>query len=170
VALFSVEIIRQTLEFALGMPNVSTNWQYHFQFSGILALWAACCFPFQYLLDRPRWTTLAKFLWAGADVVFLTWILLLIEKPIGLIITYALLIVASISFFRVRLVAFMTAACMAAYTLLMIMRPADPADQYRQPLHHLFLAGACLLVIGVIMGFHVRRMRLLSDYYDRRPG
>jgi len=163
--LFAVELIRQIVELLLGMPNIKVDWHYHFQFSGILALWAVSCFPFQYLLDQPRWTTLAKFLWAGADVMFLTWILWLVSGPVGpLLITYALLIVASVSFFRVRLIAFMTAACIAAYSFLFMVRPADA-----QPLHYAFLGAVSLLVIGVIMGFHVRRMRLLSDYYERRP-
>jgi eukaryotic-like serine/threonine-protein kinase len=161
-ALVLIEVIRQAKIIFAGFDNV--DWAYHVQFTGIIALLAALCFCFQVLLLRNDvWSSVTRYVWAGCDVAFLTWSLLLARGPLGLLFpVYALLIVGSVSFFRVRLVSFMTVACLASYGLVLAIRP----DQ-AQPPHYAFVGGATILLIGVIMGLHVRRMRILSQYYDR---
>jgi hypothetical protein len=89
----------------------------------------------------------------------------LAHEPRGLLyLTFAVLVVSSVSFFRVRLVAFMTVACLVAYTLLMFLHPEA------EPPHYAFIGGAAIAVIGILLALHVRRMRILSNYYERARG
>jgi eukaryotic-like serine/threonine-protein kinase len=159
-ALGFLELFRQAK--ILFVSAEGFDYRYHFQFTAIIAGLAVVCALFQWMLTRQRWSTAVRFLWAAADVAFLTWALLLARGPLGLLLpVFALLIVGSVSFFRVRLVSFMTVCCLAAYGLVLWVRP-----QEAQPPHYVFVCGAALALIGLILGLHVRRMRQLSQYYE----
>jgi serine/threonine-protein kinase len=147
---------------------------YHLQIMSILGAWAVVSFLFQRLLHRENWVDTARFAWAAADAALLTLLLSTICRhapqgpipyaPLGpLLIGYPLLVAASGMFFRVRLVWFMTAACLISYAVLLICHP----DQ-RNPPHYPMIFGAVLGVLGVIVAYQVYRVRVLSRYFDRQ--
>lgn len=141
---------------------------YHVRVSGVLLAWGASAFVFQWLLNRDRWSELARYFWSAADILFLTALLSLIAAPLGpLQVGYPLLIAASGLFFRVRLVAFTAIlAILGDATLWLsqwLSRPPPPP-----PIHYAVLFWTCLVILGFVVGYQVRRMRVLSRYYE--PG
>jgi serine/threonine-protein kinase len=107
---------------------------------------------------------MARYLWAAADTYLLTVMLYVADNPLGpLLVGYPLLIVASGLFFRVRLVTFMTVACLIAYgTLVFVGRDPVVKSQYT------LLYAAALAVIGFVCGYQTYRVRVLSGYFEGR--
>ncbi len=147
---------------------------YHLQIMSILGAWAVASFLFQRLLHREPWADTARFAWAAADAALLTLLLSTTCRhapqgpvpyaPLGpLLIGYPLLVAASGMFFRVRLVWFMTAACLLSYAVLLIFHP-----EQREPPHYPIIFCAVLGVLGVIVAYQVYRVRVLSRYFDRQ--
>jgi hypothetical protein len=117
------------------------------------------------LLHRDSITAIARFVWAAADPALLTTALFIAEPPLGsLLIGYPLLVAASGLFFRVRLVVFTTCAAIAAYSMLLLLKPEDPPP----PPHYPIIFAAVLAVLGIMVGYQVYRIRVLSRYYDHR--
>ncbi|MBT6156234.1 MAG: serine/threonine protein kinase [Planctomycetaceae bacterium] len=147
---------------------------YHLQVMSILGTWAIGSFLFQRLMHREAWADVARFAWAAADAALLTLLLSTICShtpqgpvpfaPLGpLLIGYPLLVAASGMFFRVRLVWFMTAACLISYAVLLIFHP-----EQRNPPHYPMIFCAVLGVLGVIVAYQVYRVRVLSRFFDRQ--
>ncbi len=163
-AISIVELFRQSRLVLGGQTLVGDEWAYHWQFTGIFALWAVACVVFNAIVQRPRTSELGRFLWAAVDVIFLTWTLAVAHGPRSILFpAFALLIVGSGSFFRARLVGFMTAACVVAYATLLWLRPEDG-----EPWHYSVVTGAVFTLIGLIMVYHVRRLRTLYRYFERQ--
>jgi hypothetical protein len=73
------------------------------------------------------------------------------------------LIVASGLFFRVRLVTFMTLACLVAYgSLVFVGRDPIVKSQYTM------LYVASLAAIGFVCGYQTYRVRVLTGYFEGR--
>jgi serine/threonine-protein kinase len=88
------------------------------------------------------------------------------DDPLGpLLVGYPLLIVASGLFFRVRLVTFMTVACLLAYASLVVVG-RDPIVKSQYTL----IYAAALAVIGLVCGYQTYRVRVLSGYFEGRGG
>lgn len=130
----------------------------------LLAVWTLASFGLDRLYRRKAGRNRARFLWATADCVFFTAVLFLadgIASP--LVIVYALLIAGASFWFRPLLVAYTTALVLGSYGLLVFdsrhWRPhlARPLD------HHLVFLGSFLL-LGLIVGYQVRRARALVRY------
>lgn len=137
---------------------------HHLRNMGVLAVWAAASFVLQLGLNSPRLEHAARFAWALADSLLLTTLIYLADAPRGpLLIGYPLLIAASGLFFRVRLVAAMTGLTLAAYAVLMYLKPEEA-----QPIYYCLVFAAALAVVGFLVGYQTHRMRALSQYYD--PG
>jgi serine/threonine-protein kinase len=140
--------------------------RYHLQNLSVLALWAVASFVFQRLSQRERFAELARYGWCGGDALLLTTLLAVVEPPLGpLLIAYPLLIVTSGMFFRVPLVWFMTVVCLLSYAALMSLRPEEIGWA-----HYPAIFGAILLVIGGIVSYQVYRVRVLSRYFEHKPG
>jgi len=109
---------------------------------------------------------------AAAEAGFLSFLIFMTPVEKGqygagpLLVGYPLLIVASGQFFRVRLVTFMTVACLLAYGVLV----AIGREPIIQPQYTLIYA-AVLGVIGFVVGYQAYRVRILSAYFqkDDRP-
>ena len=144
---------------------------YHLQVMSILGTWAIVSFLFQRLMHREAWADVARFAWAAADAAALTLLLSTIcshapQDPLSLgplLIGYPLLVAASGMFFRVRLVWFMTTACLISYAVLLIFH-----EEQRNPPHYPMIFAAVLGVLGVIVAYQVYRVRVLSRYFDRQ--
>jgi eukaryotic-like serine/threonine-protein kinase len=97
-------------------------------------------------------------------VALLTTLLAVMAGPRGpLLVGYPLLVAASGRFFRVRLVAVTTCAAALACGALWLLRPDDAP-----PLHYCGVFLASLAIVGFVIGYQVRRVRVLSQYYEHR--
>ncbi len=98
--------------------------KYHLMVMSVFGAWALIAVIACWLMRQLRIPDYVQYAWAAADAVFLS--LLIYVTPVEegqfgagpLLVGYPLLIVASGQFFRVRLVTFMTAACLIAYGVL----------------------------------------------------
>jgi serine/threonine protein kinase len=137
---------------------------YHLVVMLLFGAWAAVAVLCQFLLRRSADNNLARYLWAAADTYLLTVMLYIADDPLGpLLVGYPLLIVASGLFFRVRLVTFMTVACLIAYgSLVLVGRDPVVKSQYT------LLYAAALAVVGLVCGYQTYRVRVLTGYFEGR--
>ncbi len=141
-----------------------TDVVYHMQHTGALLLWAFICWVLQRFLNHARTAECARYVWAGVDPLLFTFILYLAMPPLGpLTIGYAVMIAVSGLMFRVRLVATTTIASIAAYAILLWARPEEAAA-----LHYNLIFIVLLMVLGGAIAYQVKRIRVLSQYYECR--
>ena len=142
----------------------------HFRVMSILVGWIVISAICQWLLRKPRWQSAVRFAWCAVDAALLTAVLAQNSVAPGpILVGYPLLITASGLFFRVRLVWFMTLACVVGYAILLGLRRqwfggmeiGGPPWQY--PI--IFAVG--LTVLGTVVAYQVYRVRVLSRYYRR---
>ncbi len=140
----------------------------HLETLGLLAVWALLSVALQGWLRHDKEATLPRAVWAGADVLLLTLLLQLLESPESpLMIGYPLLVAASGLWFRVGLVWFTTAACLAGYGWLIL----STVWQGHPPTlpHHNGIFALALVLEGAMVAYQVQRVRALSRYYEHRP-
>jgi eukaryotic-like serine/threonine-protein kinase len=139
--------------------------RYHLTVMGIFAVWGAVVVFWHWLLRRTSGANAVRFAWAASDVFSLTLMLYIAAdppEPLGpLLIGYPLLIVAAGLFFRVRLVTFMTVACLLSYCALVALN----REPIIRPQYNLIYAAA-LAVIGFVVGFQAYRVRVLTRYFE----
>ena len=142
----------------------------HLRVMSILGGWIVVSVICQWLLRKPRWQSAVRFAWCAVDAALLTAVLAQNSVAPGpILVGYPLLITASGLFFRVRLVWFMTLACVVGYAVLLGLRRqwfggmevTDPPWQY--PI--IFAVG--MAVLGTVVAYQVYRVRVLSRYYRR---
>lgn len=141
---------------------------YHWMVMGVFVAWALtaaiCC----WLMRRLRLPDVVQYAWAAADATFLSLLIYVTPVETGqygagpLLVGYPLLIVAAGQFYRVRLVSFMTAACLMAYGALVLVR----REPIIQPQYNLIYAAA-LAVIGFVVGYQAYRVRILTAYFQK---
>ena len=139
----------------------------HLQVMAVLGLWLILCCAFQAMLDGGL-AMLGRYAWATTNVVLLTVLLYLSYTPVGpLLIGYPLLVAASGLWFLVRLVGYTTALSLASYGALLWWRPDELQSQ---PIHYPLIFAAVLAVLGFVVGYPIRRLRVLGRYFDRQRG
>ena len=119
-------------------------------------------------MRRLRLPDVVQYAWAAFDAAFLTLLLYVTPAEVGqlgagpMLVGYPLLIVAAGLFFRVRLVTFMTAACVVSYAILVLCgREPIIRPQYN------VIYEAALGVIGFMVGYQAYRIRLLTRYFEK---
>ena len=154
----------------------------------MLGLWALSAVIFQAMLRSGWHSDQVRVLWSAADIAFLTLELKLFEEILRgsaahglvrvettLLVGYPLLIAASGLWWRVRLVWITTGLAMAAYVGLYIDAALrwraghlvwEPSPDLQHP--NIFLAA--LFLTGYVVARQVRRILLLSQYYEHRTG
>jgi eukaryotic-like serine/threonine-protein kinase len=164
------------------------HWAYHLEIKVLFGFWIALSCWFQTLLRGESMAESARLVWAVVDPLVLTVVLFLVDEEIGpLLIGYPLLVTASGLWFRVRLVAVSTCACLLASGFLFWLRyashvrpprliafllnmQAPQASDTQLPAHFPVIFAASLVVIGCVVAFQVHRVRTLSHYFERsRP-
>ena len=141
----------------------SDQWRYHWGVMCVIGIWAGSSIGFQWLLCQPRFSTLARYAWAATDAILLTAALVTARSDLGpLLVGYPLLIAGAGLWFIERLVWFMTAVCVSAFALLVYL--AWPLEYP----HHALIYLASLCVLGFVVAYQVRRMRLLSRFYGQQ--
>jgi hypothetical protein len=175
-------------QFNFQILSSNRDYRLHYTIQGVLALWAVSAVVFQ-TMTRAGWQTdRVRVLWSAADILFVTIELKLFERvehalPEGdpvvrfvatLLVGYPILVAASGLWFRVWLVWITTGMAMLAYLWLYldagIFRRGGTLTWHPSPdLEHsdIFLAG--LLLIGYVVARQVKRILLLSQYYEHRP-
>jgi eukaryotic-like serine/threonine-protein kinase len=164
------------------------NFWLHYRVEAVLGLWAASALMFQVFLRTGWRSDHVRVLWSAADILFLTLELKLFEswEPIGingdrvvrfettLLVGYPLMIAASGLWWRVTLVWITTLLATIAYCGLYVDTAltwrAGHVDWRPSPdLQHsnIFLAG--LVLTGYVVARQVKRILLLSQYYEHRP-
>lgn len=141
---------------------------YHLTMMGTFAAWGLVAVIFHWFMRRVRRWDLVQYAWAASDAAFLTLMLYIVESPPStvpgpLLIGYPLLIVAAGLFFRVRLVTFMTIACLLSYASLILLG-REPI--FRSQYNMIYLAT--LVVIGLVVGYQAYRIRMLTTYFTDR--
>lgn len=134
----------------------------------LLGLGAVASLSFQGLLKREKWSDLSRYAWATADVVLFTTLVMTIKglaSPI--VVGYFIIVAASGLWFRERLVGYTTALSVAGYAALVANEAVREKALTIPHLHALFMA--LLAVSGLIIGYQVKRVRALSQYYEHRP-
>jgi len=141
------------------------NLQSHIQVMSVLGIWVGLQFVFRALSRNSAWEISVRVAWLTADIVLLTVVLYLAAaapdpKSLGpLVVAYPLLIVASGLFVRQRLVWFTTLMSMAAYISLLVVLPDE-----RRPIHYPAVFLAIIGLVGFIVVYQVRRLRILRRF------
>jgi len=168
--------------------SATPNFRLHYTIQGILLLWAVSAVVFQARMRSGGHPDRVRVLWSAADILFLTIELKLFEQvemallgggslvrfETTLLVGYPLLIAASGLWWRVRLVWITTFLAMFAYSWLyidaaLVWRVGHLAWRPSPDLQHpnIFLAG--LFLTGYVVARQVKRILLLSQYYEHRP-
>ncbi len=145
--------------------------QFHWKALTIIALWTLSAIALQGFMRSPRWLIPACFVWGTLDSLLL-FTLLLVANGVAspLVVCYPLLLVASGLWMRVRFVWFMGALSLVSYLIHVVHFYG-----WRPDLHVGFDTKLDRHVIFVVMLFGVawgvadlvRRIRVLTSYYDR---
>ena len=138
----------------------------HIGVSAALAAWMLTSIALQWLGRRDSWRNKATLAWAALDVGFLTLILWQLDAiSSSMIVGYPLVVAASGLWFRVRLVWLTTALAEFGYGLIL-------ADCWvRGTLgrnDHPNIVMACIAITGFVVARQVKRLLLLSSYYENR--
>jgi serine/threonine-protein kinase len=141
----------------------------HNQSIAAVICWALTSLACQSLLRSERWADLARYVWAGADVLLFT-ILVLINNGLSTsqVAGYFLLVAASGLWFREPLVWATTGLAVVAYGVLVLVEAVVRRQAPETPYRHVVFAAA-LAVSGLIIAYQVKRVRALSLYYEHRP-
>jgi serine/threonine-protein kinase len=145
-----------------GMP-----YERHLMILATLVGWGAASFVCQWLMNHKPWADATRFLWAAVDVLLFSVIVLVaddINTPV--VIGYPLIVAAAGLWFRVTLVWFTAAVCVASY-LLLLLEAAHRTGGLEAPYKHaIFVVGIVLLAF--MTSYQVFRVRALSRYYEHR--
>ncbi|MCA9240717.1 MAG: serine/threonine protein kinase [Planctomycetales bacterium] len=127
---------------------------------GIIAAWGALSLGLQWLQAREHRRHLIQSAWAVLDPLLITALIYLAEAPREtLLAAYPAYIAASGLWVRERLVATATLASLVGYAVLLGLRP-----NLGDPLHHALILASLMIIVGVVVGFQVRRLRILNRF------
>jgi len=134
----------------------------------VLVAWVLAAVAFQWLLRHGRWPDWVPPAWSASDVILLS-ALLRINEDLNspLPVAYALIVVGSGLWFRVRLVWFTTLLTEVAYGALILDSNRRWGIVPGEPYHHVLFV-AILAVVGFVVAYLVQRVRMLSRYYEHR--
>lgn len=142
-----------------------TEFTYVGKHSLTLLFWAGISWLLQKWMNRRPWRDTACVAWGATDVLLFTYVLQGVSPPRdSLLVGYAMLIVCSGLFLRVRYVTMMTISSLVGFGTLVAI---EPEEFLRKP-HHMAIFAACLSVIGMVVGALVRRVRALREYYEEK--
>ncbi len=157
----------ETVNYFTGMVDR----QFHGPVSLVVCLWVLASIICQQLLESRRWSFPARYVWGTLDSTALLIVLLLgYGAASSLVVGYPLIIVASGLWFRVRFVGFMTVLSLLSYSVLIVdfyyWRPEIHEGMYAGFDRHVIF-GLSLILIGAIVAYLVRQVRILSNFYGR---
>jgi serine/threonine-protein kinase len=168
--------------------SLAPNFRLHCTIQGVLALWAISAVVFQIMMRSGWRSDRVRAVWSAADIAFLTIELKLLEHvetllSVGqtvrvettLLVGYPLLIAASGLWWRVNLVWITTLLATLGFGWLyldaaLVWRAGRLLWRPSPDLLHPNIFLAALLLTGYVVARQVKRMLVLSQYYEHRPG
>ncbi len=134
----------------------------------VVIAWALISVVCQLFLDRDHRPGPVRYIWAAADVIMYTLLVVINEGlTTSLVAGYFLLVAASGLWFREYLVWVTTGMAVVGYCVL-VLEVGLLQSTLESPYRHVVFALA-LAVSGLITGYQVKRVRALSQYYESRP-
>ena len=144
---------------------------FHWKALIFIALWTVTAVACQHFMKSPKWSVPTRFVWGTLDALMLFAFLFIangVASP--LVVCYPLFLVASGLWMRVRFVWYMLVLSIVSYLVHVVHFYG-----WRPKLHERFDTGYDRHVIFLVMLFGVawgvahlvRRIRILSTYYDR---
>jgi hypothetical protein len=142
---------------AAGVPNEGGD--FHWFATWLTAAWAGGAIAFQWLATRTRWGAAATYGWAALDVAMATLMMARGQGPrSALLVGYPLLIVGTALRFRISLLWFVTALCVAGY-LGMVADAAWYRPQLAVGVKDWVIFSLGLLILGFLQHQFLRRLR-----------
>jgi eukaryotic-like serine/threonine-protein kinase len=139
------------------VPGSNPN---HLWIQAVLLGWVATSLVLQGCHARPGWIPRSQLAWTIVDLLLITVLIHLSESPKeSLLVAYSALVAASGLWVKESLVFAATLTSLVGYAVLLYLEPA-----MRHPVHHPLIFSAVLVCVGLIVGFQVRRMRILSRF------
>ncbi|MFO0958351.1 MAG: serine/threonine-protein kinase [Isosphaeraceae bacterium] len=134
----------------------------HLRLTITVAAWLLVTLLIGWFERRRRGSKRVRAWWVAADILFATIAMGLMKGAnTPYVLGYSLLIATSGLWNSTRLVWLTTALSVAGYLAIAYPRPEEPN-------HHPDIIAALLLVTGLVVAQHVRRMRALSAFHDQR--
>jgi hypothetical protein len=141
--------------------------RFHQVVTALTVSWGAVAALVLVCLRQQKFPGGLKFLAAGSDLFFLTFVLLVADGTSSpLVVAYFLVVALSALRFNVTLVQFSTAGAVIGY--LFLMGYGRMKELPRPPHYHSLIFLAALIWTGIIVGQVVRRVRALSEDYAAR--
>jgi serine/threonine-protein kinase len=128
----------------------------------ILGVWTVVIGLFQFLTLNRRIKPYLEYAWAATDAMLMTFVLLRVPEDLGpLVIGYPMIVASSGMFFNVRVVVCSSIFSCLGYICLWIYHPTEPIEA-----HYGVIYLIVLVLLGMITAHQVRRVRVLSQYYE----
>jgi len=141
----------------------------HLAVISVLVLWLTVSFVCQRGLESERHANWIRLVWSAADLVALTALLLIVQASSSpLLILYPTLIAASGFWLRVSLVTTTTGMALLGYLILLL--DSSHRRSAEMPFHWHLLALVGIVVAGVSVAYLVNRVKVLTRFYEPRPG
>lgn len=136
---------------------------YHYEVLTVFAVWAVVIGLFQFLTLNKRIKPYLEYAWAATDAMLMTFVLLKVPGDLGpLVIGYPMIVASSGMFFNVRVVVCSAIFSCLGYICLWIWNPGEHLIEA----HYRIIYLIVLVLLGVITAHQVRRVRVLSQYYE----
>lgn len=136
---------------------------YHYEVMSVFGIWAIVIGLFQFLTLNRRIKPYLEYAWAATDAMLMTFVLLKVPGDLGpLVIGYPMIVASSGMFFNVRLVVCSSIFSCLGYICLWIWHPGEHLIEAHYHIIYLIV----LVLLGVITAHQVRRVRVLSQYYE----
>lgn len=146
--------------------SASPNRRVHLMAMGILCSWMAAALLFQRLMETRRWLQEARLGFVLAEAMFATAVFRVIDTPSSpLLAGYGLLIAAASLWFVESLVGIATAASVVGFVVLQI--DAESRGLAVPGLDHQSITVVILVLLGLVIGYQSRRVRILTQYHRR---
>lgn len=157
----------------LQMPQVVTR-PFHLAVTMLTVAWTMLCLAVLYCRRQGIFPFWLKFISTGCDLLLLTTILALGDGPRSpMLVAYFLIIALASLRFSLRLIWFATAGAIAGYLFLLGFArwgyvPGWPKADMTVPRYQQIIFGAALVLLGVVLGQVIRRVRRLAELYAGR--
>jgi hypothetical protein len=153
----------------LQMPKVG-NAAFHQQVTALAVAWSVLSLAILLCLRRQVFPAALKFISTGADLVFLTSVLLIADGPRSpLVVALFLIVTLSGLRFNLPLVWFATGGALAAYLFVLGHdKWFRTTEHVAVPRFHQLIVLLAILLSGIVLGQVVRRVRAIAADYAQR--
>jgi len=153
---------------AFEMPRVVER-PFHQAVTALAVAWTVVALAVLLCLSQRFFPRVLKYLSTGADVVLLTGILTVADGPRSpLVVGYFLVIALATLRLNLPLIWFATAGSVAGYLFLSGYAKWFTEREIRVPRYHQIIFLLALVLLGIVLGQVIRRVRRLAQDYARR--